>query len=99
LRFGGIFVKKSRSPFLWLLLIPGQLLLDAVLVMTGPMLDTAIFSGSQAEGGHGLPIFSLLFLLLAAVATVAAVIVALVKTAAGLRRRKKAARQSEDPWQ
>lgn len=54
-------MKRNKvSPLLWLLLIPGQLLVGIFFVWIGIRLDLMIFS--SGEGGHGIPIFSAIFL-------------------------------------
>ena len=60
--------KRQKSPFLWLLLIPLQLLVAAVSVWGGIQLDMLVFSGNEATG-HGMPVFSALFFLAAAIGT------------------------------
>ena len=79
--------KREKSPLRWLLLIPLQLLVAKLLVWAGVQLDTLIFSGSEGMG-HGIPIFSALFLLLAAVGTLLAVVAAAVLTVRSLLRRR-----------
>lgn len=54
-------MKRNKvSPLLWLLLIPGQLLAGVFFVWIGIRLDLMIFA--SGEGGHGIPIFSAIFL-------------------------------------
>ena len=54
-------MKRNKvSPLLWLLLIPGQLLASVFFVWIGIRLDLMIFA--SGEGGHGIPIFSAIFL-------------------------------------
>ncbi len=78
--------KKKASPLLWLLMIPGQLIVGILFVFVGTRIDLALFSG--AEGGHGIPIFSVIFLLIAAVATLVVLIVAIVLVIRGYRRKR-----------
>lgn len=80
--------KKNISPFLWLLLLPIQLLADLLLIRIGTMIDLAIFSNPEAHG-HGIPIFSTIFLLAAAVMTLLVFILALVLTIRGIRQQQK----------
>ena len=80
--------QKKASPLLWLLLIPGQLVAGGLFIWLGLRIDQAIFSKADTVG-HGIPIFSVIFLLAAAVMTLAVFIVSLVLTVRGLRRRKR----------
>lgn len=95
--------KRERSPWLWLLLIPIQLVLGALTYFAGISLDLAIFSGGEGQG-NGMPIFSVLLLIIAAVVTVIVVIVAIVGLIVSLvrrnRRRREAAVQpvAGAPW-
>ena len=70
--------KKERSPWLWLLLIPVQLVILVLSFLGGASLDLAIFSGGGETVGHGVPIFSVLFPLIALVVTVIVILVAIV---------------------
>ena len=83
-------MKKKRSPLFYLLLPVIQLLIDLGLMTLGPMLDSAIFSHSDETVGHGIPLFTVIFLLIAAVATVAVLIVSLVGLIRSLRRPRDA---------
>ncbi len=95
--------KRERSPWRWLLLIPIQLVIGALTYYAGVRLDLAIFSGGEGQG-HGMPIFSILFLIIVAVVTVIVIIVAIVGLIVSLvrrsrRRREEAARPAAAaPW-
>ena len=80
--------KKERSPWLWLLLIPIQLVIAAALFAAGAALDAAIFSGGEGQG-HGMPIFSVILPLLAVAVTAVVVIVAVTGLIVGLVRRSR----------
>ena len=80
--------KKKSSPLLWLLLIPGQIIAGFLFVRLGTLIDLGIFSGSEGQG-HGVPIFSVIFLLVAIVATLAVFILSLILTVRGFRRGRK----------
>lgn len=80
--------KKQASPLLWLLLIPCQLIVGALFAWSGTLLDRAIYANAEAYG-HGVPIFSAIFLLIAAVVTLAVIVFALVKAVRGLRRQRR----------
>lgn len=80
-------MKKEKSPLLWLLLIPFQLLAGAFFFWIGTRLDLALFS--HPGYGHGVPFFSAIFFLIAVVATILVFILALVLTIRGFRRRQK----------
>ena len=90
--------RKERSPWLWLLLIPAQLVILVLSLLGGASLDAAIFSGGSGQG-HGVPIFSVLLPLLAGLCTVIAVIVALVGLIVGLVRRSRRRRAAMQPPQ
>ena len=79
--------KKQASPLLWLLLIPGQLIAGVLFFMLGITLDRMIFSNSGQ--GHGMPIFSVLFLLIAAVVTLIVIVLSIVLVIRGYRKRRK----------
>ncbi|MBE6992955.1 MAG: hypothetical protein E7430_10390 [Ruminococcaceae bacterium] len=80
-------MKKQASPLLWLLLIPGQLIVGILFVFVGTRIDLALFSGSGY--GHGIPIFSVIFLLIAAVVTLIVVVLSIVLVIRGYRKRCK----------
>lgn len=70
---------------MWLLLIPGQLLVSIFFVWIGIRLDFMIFSGGQ--GGHGIPVFSAIFFVIAAAVTIVVLILAVVLTIRGFLRK------------
>lgn len=70
---------------MWLLLIPGQLLVSIFFVWIGIRLDFMIFSGG--EGGHGIPVFSAIFFVIAAAMTIGVLILAVVLTIRGFLRK------------
>ena len=75
-------MKRNKvSPLLWLLLIPGQLLAGIFFVWIGIWLDFMIFS--SGEGGHGIPIFSVIFLVIAVAVTIVVLILAVLLTIRG----------------
>ena len=79
-------MKRNKvSPLLWLLLIPGQLLVSIFFVWIGIRLDFMIFSGG--EGGHGIPVFSAIFFVIAAAVTIVVLILAVVLTIRGFLRK------------
>ena len=88
--------QKERSPWRWLLLIPAQLVIAALMVWAGLALDSAIFSGagSGEVHGHGVPIFSALLPLIAGIVTVIVVLVALIGLIVGLVRRARRRREN-----
>ena len=61
-------MKKQRSPALWLLMIPAQLVLGGLFSLLGVWIDSRIFSGGGQ--GHGVPIFSVLFPIIAVVSQI-----------------------------
>ena len=76
--------RNNGFSLLWLLLIPGQLLVSIFFVWIGILLDFMIFSGG--EGGHGIPVFSAIFFVIAAV-TIVVLILAVVLTIRGFLRK------------
>ena len=77
--------RNKESSLLWLLLIPGQLLVSIFFVWIGIRLDFMIFSGG--EGGHGIPVFSAIFFVIAAAGTIVVLILAVVLTIRGFLRK------------
>ncbi len=77
--------RNNGSSLLWLLLIPGQLLVSIFFVWIGIRLDFMIFSGG--EGGHGIPVFSAIFFVIAAAMTIGVLILAVVLTIRGFLRK------------
>ena len=77
--------RNNGSSLLWLLLIPGQLLVSIFFVWIGIRLDFMIFSGG--EGGHGIPVFSAVFFVIAAAVTIVVLILAVVLTIRGFLRK------------
>ena len=86
--------KKERSPWRWLLLIPIQLVITALLFVLGAVIDAAIFSKAEGQG-HGMPVFSMLLPLLGLIVTAVVVVVALTGLIVGLVRRGKGRKMSE----
>ncbi len=85
-------MKQGRSPALWLLAIPAQLVLGGLFSLLGVWIDSRIFSGGGQ--GHGVPIFSVLFPIIALVVTLLVVVLAIVLMAVGFSRRSKAQREA-----
>lgn len=79
--------KKQAPPLLWLLLIPIQLIAGVLFFFLGITLDRIIFS--TPGQGHGMPIFSVLFLLIAAVVTLIVVVLVIVLVVRGYRKMRK----------
>ena len=77
--------RNKESSLLWLLLIPGQLLVSIFFVWIGIRLDFMIFSGG--EGGHGIPVFSAIFFVIAAAVTIVVLILAVVLTIRGFLQK------------
>ena len=81
--------RKERSPWLWLLMIPAQLVILLLSVYGGAALDAAIFAHGGDAQGHGIPIFSVLLPLVAGAVTVAVIIAAVALLIVGLARRSR----------
>ena len=72
-------VKKSRKRvFLWLLLIPLQLVVDKLLIETGIAMDLKIASQSVHTEGHPAPGITIIFLMIAEFMTAFVVIAVIV---------------------
>ena len=83
---------KKKSPglaFLWLLLIPAQLIIDVILFFLGVSMDSIIFSGNGNVTGHGIPIFSIIMPLIAIGITFFVIILSIVLTAVRYSRIKR----------
>lgn len=81
--------RRERSPWLWLLMIPAQLVILLLSVYGGAALDAAIFAHAGDVQGHGIPIFSVLLPLVAGAITVGVIIASVVLLIVGLVRRSR----------
>ena len=73
--------KSPLKALLWILLIPGQLILDAIFFSLGASLDSALFSNRAEDAvGHGMPVFTMLIGIVLAVVTILVIIVAIILT-------------------
>ncbi len=70
--------KSPAKAFLWLLMIPAQLLIDVLLVVFGSSLDGMIFSGGPEDQGHGVPLFTAIMPIIGFIMTVVVIIAAVV---------------------
>lgn len=71
--------KKHRAAaFLWLLLIPLQIVIDIVLLVLGTRLDLA--AADTAASGHPAPAFTLIFFFAAAIITIIVIIISVILT-------------------
>ena len=93
-------IDRKKSParaFLWLLIIPAQLVIDMLLIALGAALDGMIFSGSGAQG-HGMPVFTVIMpvavILLTVIAVTVSVVLVIVKYSS---YKKKYSSGSADP--
>ena len=77
---------KKLLPMLWLLLVPVTAGIGFLFIRLGVFLDTAIFSGS-AGNGHGIPIFSFVFLIIAGTAFIAVSVLAAVLMIRGFLKK------------
>ncbi len=87
---------RRKSPFLWLLIIPGKLVLDVLFCMLGIVLDILLWNwqytqlSEEGQGGHGvIPIITAFFILFAAFLTLITIIVAVSCTCVSLYRQRK----------
>ena len=85
-------MKKQRSPALWLLIIPAQLVLGGLFSLLGVWIDSRIFSGGGQ--GHGVPIFSVLFPIIALIVLLVVIILSIILMCVGFSRRRKAQREA-----
>ena len=80
--------KKERSPWLWLIPIPIQLVILALTFFGGIAIDAAIFShGSGEAQGHGMPIFTIILPMIALAVTGIVVLVCVIGLIVSLVRR------------
>ncbi len=73
-------IDRKKSParaFLWLLIIPAQLVIDMLLIALGAALDSRIFSSAEPQG-HGVPLFTAILPMLGIIMTVIVVIVSVI---------------------
>lgn len=88
--------KKERSPWLWLIPIPIQLVILALTFFGGIAIDAAIFShGSGEAQGHGMPIFTIILPMIALVCTGIVVLVCVIGLIVSLVRRGRRRRAAE----
>lgn len=89
--------EKRKSPaiaLLWLLLIPGQLILGVLSVALGAWLDTMLFADRAEDAvGHGAPVFSLIIGFIVIAVTVIVILVAIILTIVGMIRINKRNKQ------
>ena len=90
-------MKNPARAFLWLLLIPLQLIIDFVLLTFGSWLDVRM--ANPEFPGHPAPGFVLLAMLVAAVFTLIVPLFAVIMTFVRYRRLKKAAQAERMPLQ
>lgn len=95
--------KKERSPWLWLIPIPIQLVILALTFFGGIAIDAAIFShGSGGAQGHGMPMFTIILPMIALGVTVIVVLVCVIGLIVSLvrrSRRRQAAEQMPPQYQ
>ncbi len=72
--------KNPLTAFLWLLLIPAQVIAGFLFILLGSVLDSFVFSGAGSGQGHPAPFLLLIFALLAGGVTVIIIIVSIVLT-------------------
>ena len=73
---------KKLLPLLWLLIVPVAAATGFLFMRLGAFIDTAIFSNS-AGNGHGIPIFSFVFLIIAGIVFIISLIAAVILTIRG----------------
>ena len=79
--------KSLIRAFLWLLIIPAQLVMDVILIALGAYIDSRIFDNPGVQG-HGMPVFTVIMPIIALLFTIIAVIVSIVLVIISYRRRK-----------
>lgn len=95
-------MKKKRSPFLWLLMIPVKILLDVVLFACGIGLDIEYWSRQYEKGtmqGHGVPFITIIFLGIICVTSVIVFLVSVIVTCVKLYLRSKAQKAAAEEWE
>ncbi len=86
--------KNPAAAFLWLLLIPLQLVLNAVLISLGAYADVSL--ANPASQGHPAPAFSLLAALAGVFITIIVTVAAIIITAVRFSILKKRKRDQEE---
>ena len=75
---------KRKSPalaLLWLLLIPGQIIIALILFAVGALIDEyVLFGGAANTPGHPVPVVTLILSFVAVVASIVVFILAIVLT-------------------
>ena len=79
---------KKPSPLIWLLLVPFSAAAGFLFMRLGVFIDTAIFSDS-AGNGHGIPIFSFVFLIIAGIVFIITLIAAVILTIRGFLKNSR----------
>ena len=92
--------KKPKHPgyaFLWLLLIPAQLVIDAVLVFAAAYGDVAM--ADPTAHGHPAPALVILASVVAVILTIAVVVISLILVAARfiILNKRYRHKESENP--
>ena len=87
--------EKKKHPLCWLLLIPGQLLLDGLLLFGAVQLDVMMQAPTPETIGHPMPAITLLAFFLLAVITLLVVIVSLIMTVRGVLKEKRRRKEDE----
>lgn len=83
-------MKKRKNPLRWLLLIPLQLLISALIFCVGILADNAFWSNADAAGmGHPVPVFTLLGTGIAFGLLVIVVIVSIIAAIVSSNRNNK----------
>ena len=80
-------MKNKHSPFFRLLLIPLQIVIGFLFILSGFLLDRLMFI-KPTGNGHGIPFFSVIFMLIAAVVTVIVIITAVILTAVSFHKQR-----------
>ncbi len=79
---------KGKIPWLWLLLIPGKIVLDIIVFCAAAALDTYIVPDPNAMG-HPAPVFTLIAFLVLPILTVIVIILSIILVAVSKSRRNK----------
>ncbi|MBO4374280.1 MAG: hypothetical protein J5829_04150 [Lachnospiraceae bacterium] len=90
-------MKKKKNPaaaFLWLLLIPLQLILDCVLFILGAYADVSL--ADHTAQGHPAPALSILAAVAGVVITLIVIVVAIIITAVRFSILKKRNMNTEE---
>ena len=85
---------KTIKPFKWLLLIPIQVLIDALVMWGAVYLDSLIYSDAANMQGHPAPAFTLIAFMLFGIITLVVFVIAIIMFIVSCVRKSSQKRNS-----